>query len=241
MTEDDKDMVEAAAKGMVSGAVEPLKEQFTNLLSPITKEIGLMWGLQGRYWRAKRAILIAEKMNKLFIDRGITAPQQVPPKLLVPVMEYGSLEDDDAMSERWANLLASAADPNYKQPILPSFADILRQLSPKETAILDKLYGVFVVGSSDKEDLVNTLIPVAENFDEYDRDQFAIAFDNLKRLDLLKSFGEVDSPALYPKNLCLTRLGFAFVSACRSPGKPGQLKIQKYIEAEKKWSTLVLQ
>jgi hypothetical protein len=233
MTDDDIKLAGELAKAATDSALEPIKEQVTNVFSPFTKEIGLLIALPAQLWRLKAKVIIAEKAMKFLNDRGVKA-QQVPIKFLSPIMDYGCLEDDGEMQDRWAALLASAADPNYKQPILPSFPDILRQLSSKEAAILEKLYGAFIdlknyyILEQDVQEFSNILIPIANNFDKLNRYELEIAIDNLERLALLTSI-PMSSTMLPPESFYLTRLGFAFVSACRSPGEADELWIKTNI------------
>jgi len=236
MTDDEKELCEAAAKGVTDSVLEPIKKPLLNIAEPFTKEVGLLLALPVKWWRFKYSFEIMQRAKKFLDEKGVKA-QPVSLKLLAPILEQGCLEEDDSMVDRWAALLAAAADPKSAQSVLPSFPEILRQLSAKEAAILDKLYGVFVVAGTKRQDLTTFFIPVEENFDNFSGDEFVIAFDNLKRLGLLKSFEGVDSPAMYPKNLVLTRFGLAFVSACRPPGMPSQLTIRNYVEAEHKWVT----
>src|SRR5581483_8633125 len=65
------------------------------------------------------------------------APQPVPGRLLLPILEKGSLEEDGDLQQRWAALLAnSAAQP---ENVLPAFVSILAELSPVEAALLERL------------------------------------------------------------------------------------------------------
>src|SRR5262245_44976769 len=86
-----------------------------DLISPITE-----WaGLKGDALRYRRQQLrnqqedtlmrLAEMLQAKMADQEVLQP--VPPKILVLALEKASLEDasDDVMVERWANLLASAA------------------------------------------------------------------------------------------------------------------------------------
>jgi hypothetical protein len=59
---------------------------------------------------------------------------------LVPLLEAASLQDDPTLAEKWAALLANAADPLSRLDITPVYADILRQLSSQEVKVLDMLF-----------------------------------------------------------------------------------------------------
>ena len=62
----------------------------------------------------------------------------MPLKTLLPTLENGSLEEDTMLQEKWANMLANAV--TMRSEIKPNYAEILKDLSPLEVEILDKLY-----------------------------------------------------------------------------------------------------
>jgi hypothetical protein len=237
MNEDDKDLIEAAAKGMTDSALEPIKQPLMNIAGPFTKEVGLLLALPVKWWRFKYSLEIMERAKRLLDQKGVEV-QPVPIKILAPILEIGCLEEEDSMLDHWAALLASAADPTHKQAVLPSFAQILGQLSSIEAAILDRVYGNFVVGGSWSLELNKSVVLIEGNFDDIDRSQLAVLFDNLKRFDLLRLWPGFDIVAsMHPQGFLVTRLGFAFVSACRPPNKPTPVRIQKCVE--NKWVTTI--
>jgi hypothetical protein len=54
-------------------------------------------------------------------------------------MQNASLEGDDNLQDKWAALLANAADPT-QATVLPAFPEILRQLSNHDARFLSRLY-----------------------------------------------------------------------------------------------------
>jgi hypothetical protein len=55
-------------------------------------------------------------------------------------VEGASLEEDPHLQEKWANLMANAADPRRKYDISPLFQSILRELSPRDAVFLDAIH-----------------------------------------------------------------------------------------------------
>ena len=215
MSDDPNESLEAVVKGTTSSLFQSFNQQIDNLFSPTTKHLG-------KYLehRIKRIFVIREKAGKKLIDRGVTETRPVSEKLMVQIMENGSIDEDETMTERWANLLASAADPNHKTTILTSFPEILKQLTPQEVAILEKAYGVPIDSRAAQplSDWQKMNVPILDNFGDATSDFFIVAIDNLKRLDLLRTLPAGSGVDLIPHSILLTRLGFAFVSACRPPG-----------------------
>jgi hypothetical protein len=112
------------------------------LLSPITE-----WaGLKGDALNFKRKLLrvqqeetlvrIASRVREKLADGEIT--RHVPRKILIPAIEKASLEevDDDVMVDRWASLLASAAQDVKVQP---RFVGILEELSGAQAECLERV------------------------------------------------------------------------------------------------------
>jgi Abortive infection alpha len=56
------------------------------------------------------------------------------------MIEGASLEEDPNLQDKWANLMANAADPRRKYDISPLFQTILRELSPRDALFLDALH-----------------------------------------------------------------------------------------------------
>ncbi|WP_324675111.1 Abi-alpha family protein [Hymenobacter sp. GOD-10R] len=67
-------------------------------------------------------------------------PKPVEPKILVPLVQAAAHEPDPGLADKWAALLANAADPDTQVDVQPVYADILRQLTAKEVKLLDELF-----------------------------------------------------------------------------------------------------
>jgi hypothetical protein len=117
MTDDDIKLASELAKAATDSALEPIKEQVTNLFSPLTKEVGLLFALPAQLLRFKAKVIIAEKAMKFLNERGVK-PQQVPIKLLSPVLEYGCLEDDGKSSRSQPPLPPPAVPRQLSLPII---------------------------------------------------------------------------------------------------------------------------
>lgn len=113
-----------------------LVDALTDLLRPISESRGLKAD-QIRLQREDVAIKIALKArDRLRIENEEI--KAVPPKILVPLLEASSNEsaDDDAMHERWANLLASAAT---RANVEPRYIGILREIHGRQATILERI------------------------------------------------------------------------------------------------------
>lgn len=135
------DMVKGFVEKLVGGAVE---------------EAGLMMTDRVRLRRLKNQIKILEKAQKIAKDYNIDI-KQINLKVLVPLLENCSLEEDETLQNKWANLIANYADTNehYESTIFPF---ILSQLSRKEVIELEKLYNL----KFDSGDEIVSLLSSAE-------------------------------------------------------------------------------
>jgi hypothetical protein len=173
-------------------------------------------------------------------------PEPVPIKTLVPLLQYASLEDDQELQERWARLLASAANPRNSVTVLPAFPDILRQLDAKDAVFLDGIYERFCslcavsspsVGWVGTVDL-GTYQDLREIWDGLASDtmmggdahsEALVPLENILRLNLItrRPVRRRDDVAAATSakdfefsaidHYSLTALGFVFLNACKMP------------------------
>jgi hypothetical protein len=200
-----------------------------------------------RYLAAKRHLRLIDRYNELISARhleGKTRP--VPLKIALPVFEHASLETDDALQDLWANLLATAGDPNHASDIRVGFVDIIKQLEPVDAKILSILYRelLSICSRYQKENasggdghfasptdfpvertVVFQQVPISDV--EYEE-----SVENLMRVGCVRSYiitdeitGAVNGvPAVGTASaifrydhLCVTALGVSFVEACVDP------------------------
>jgi hypothetical protein len=105
------------------------------MLGPAADELAEMWRDKIRLYRYGNQIGCIEKAEKMAQDAGFT-PRAVPPKLLFPLLEGVSFEDDEDMHTMWAALLANAASPDNADKVRPGFIATLKQMSPDEASLL---------------------------------------------------------------------------------------------------------
>jgi hypothetical protein len=110
------------------------------VIGPSAEAIGELFALRLKERLHGNLINVALRASKKLQNAGVD-PRQVPLKIIHPLLEAASLEEDDDIRERWANLLANAADSgNKSRTVQPSFVAILKELTPREVKFLDALY-----------------------------------------------------------------------------------------------------
>jgi Abortive infection alpha len=130
-TELEKVVVPAAAAIPFTGIAK-------RILGPAADELAEMWRDQVRLYRWERQVKCVEKAEKMAKDAGFT-PKAVPPKILFPLLDGASMEDNDELHTMWAALLANASSQAGKV-VRPSFISLLREMAPDEAQFLKSLH-----------------------------------------------------------------------------------------------------
>jgi hypothetical protein len=180
-------------------------------------EVGELVAEHVRAWRFKREIKHVTKAMKQLEDAGMD-PHAVPMRTLAPLIDGGSLEDDEPMVDRWASLLANAAGGNQNVP--PSFPYVLRELEPAQARLLDVIYDLMMQLAVEfrpafglrRQALDDKGFALTEQ-------EFTYHADNLVRLRLVRPLGGGAHEDEF-KVIGLTEFGRAFVRACRPPSQP---------------------
>ena len=220
------------ANEFLSKIFGPLAEKTGDILSNL---LDGSLGMKVKLWRYKRIIETILKARQYLLDKGIN-PKAVPLKILHPLLESASLEDNGDMQGIWAALLANAADPKNSNDIHSSYIDILKQLTPIEAKLLDTYYSFYMkeeipwerTGFGHKSEFRISKENVCSNIG-LSSEQFYLIVCNLIRLNLLQLPGITDALAVvndagdqkFPlviktyEFVQLTPLGEGFVKSCR--------------------------
>ena len=201
---------EDAAKQVASGFL-------SRIAGPAADEVGLMIQDKARLYRFKNQIKMLGKAQKMVESAGID-PGAVPMRTLLPLMEGASLEDDEDLNTKWAALLANASD-GEGLTVLPSFPDILKQLSPHEAAILNTL-------PTDRPPAPRKMtVFELERVSERSGVPYEVMeplVENLQRLGIVTGTQRLDSGKMVASHegldaIGLSHFGFLFLKACRAP------------------------
>lgn len=145
---DDADNIKAIAQGSVQGAVEgamkPFNDLLQALLGPSAAEVGLLFRDYVTTFRVEKQVQLLDRLHKILGRAGIK-PSRVPMKLLGPIFDAATLEENRELQEIWANMLANAANPESPDAVAPSFPGILKEMRPADVKFLAAVYEEFVV------------------------------------------------------------------------------------------------
>jgi hypothetical protein len=125
------------AKGVEAvGKAIPFTGIVKRMLGPAADKLAEMWKDQIRLYRYERQLKCVEKAEKMAQDAGFT-PKAVPAKILFPLLEGASFEEDERLHDMWAALLANAASSENAHLVRPAFLKIVREMAPDEAWVLN--------------------------------------------------------------------------------------------------------
>jgi hypothetical protein len=99
------------------------------LTGPVCDDIGAMISDSMKPYRAKNLVNTLQKTERILREAGLPA-NAVPTRLLFPIVDASSIEDDETLQEMWAGLLATASQQS--DSVSPSFIETLKQLTPDD-------------------------------------------------------------------------------------------------------------
>lgn len=113
------------------------KEFLGKLIGPTVEELGLLAGDSIKYLRFKNQIRILLKARD-YVEKRKLSVKEIPVKILVPLLENSSLEENDDLQDKWASMLTNMVDSelNLQNQIFPY---LLGQISIQEFNQLKKL------------------------------------------------------------------------------------------------------
>lgn len=151
------------------------------LFGPSIDEFGELFADKVKFTRLKNQIKIFNKSRELLEKNGLE-PRELNLKTLVPLIEKSSVEDDEQLQDKWANLISNIST-SPETGLEPRLINTLSSLSSLEAKILDFIFEEFCI----KRDLrlaylmKNSLIK--KNYTEKDinLDSIIITFESIKK------------------------------------------------------------
>jgi hypothetical protein len=226
MSNDDKIQVglqvsgeDKTIKAGVQGSQEAVSAFFNGLVPDFIKDgVGILSD-QMKLWRWSNQIEIIKKAQAKIEASGLSK-RQIPLKVLVPIIQNSSLEQDSNMQDKWANMLANAATGSVE--VSPNYAAILNELSPLEVNILDQIYTeVNKEADYAKRKALQFDATKLKSILNVSDEKMDLIIENLYRLNLLQApagkgvmLGDMPFALRTTKVFEFTTLGYEFVKAC---------------------------
>ena len=222
---DDKNLTELG-KETIRQIAKPVQEFISALIGEPTKELGgwVADGIRGK--RFETQIKIYTKAQQLTSDAGLS-PHSINLKILIPLLENGSLESNEDVADMWAHLLANAS---ISDSIRSSYVTILGELEPIEAKILQYIFIEFNKRHGFNFEPTNEYAgsiegALIQRVFQLDNAEFERSIDNLFRVRLLaptasrlEFLDDKETPFAHytKKQLGVTYLGYYFAKACNS-------------------------
>jgi len=189
------------------------------LAGPVCDDIGAMISDSIKPYRARNLVNTLKKTERILRDAALPA-NAVPTRLLFPIAEASSIEDNETLQEKWAGLLATASQET--DAVSPSFIETLKQMTPDEAKFIEKLYDARTDPSRPTWLGLNSQLHFAQFTEEAGAPK-GISSETYERLGILKrewgmtkdDGGEPDVGSI----IRFSNYGKAFLNACRGPVK----------------------
>jgi hypothetical protein len=117
---------------------EAAKDFLQKVITPTLEEVGLLMSDQVKLWRFKNQVNIVIKAERFLKEKGVKT-KKVSLKVLAPLLEGASMEEDETLQEKWAALLANTVTEGTDLETT-LFAHILSQMSSLDCKILSDIY-----------------------------------------------------------------------------------------------------
>lgn len=192
---------------------------------PIEQAMGIVED-RLKYARWERKIRLLEKANEILKERGPSVSlRPVPLDIAIPIVEEGSLQENDNLQDIWAQLLANAADGDSNIEIRRAFLTILRDLSPIDAINVKKIYDVSDV--MDHKGITTIGLPDTASARSVEdahllglEASIEVSMRNLVRLGLVEATPVFDGGSIVSV-VHRTALGREFVRACSGQKRVG--------------------
>lgn len=120
---------------LTESSLKAAKEYVDLIFKGAVSELGGILTDSIGYWRLQNRVRLLLKAKSLLSSNGIN-PSQIGPSVIVPILEDGSMIEDEKLSDMFAGLLASHLDGKQSAGVHPSYSKVLAQLSPLDASVL---------------------------------------------------------------------------------------------------------
>lgn len=126
-------------KAIVKTAADKAEGLIKKLFGKAFEETGEMIADQVRLRRFKAQIKIFEKAEQYLKDKSID-PKKISLKVLAPLVEYCSYEEDEDLQELWAKLIKNVLSRPTPLILQQNAMEVLNKVSNEEVKILNNIY-----------------------------------------------------------------------------------------------------
>jgi hypothetical protein len=109
--------------------------------NPLTELFGI-WTDNLKARRMENAIDLQLRVRAKWEAAGMNNFRQIPMSIGVPLLEAATLEESPELRDIWASLITNFTNEDSKIGIEKSFVTVLRDLSPLDVLIFEKIYSM---------------------------------------------------------------------------------------------------
>lgn len=186
---------------------ELIKTGMEVALRPVTDIAENALGLLGGDWLSEKRARNREKLKartrEINAKRGVSPDDDPSPSVVIPLLSAAQDESREEVLEFWAQLLASAMDPDRQASYRREFVGIVKELEPADAIILPMINTTTHLKPTRREFIERTL--------QMHPDVIELSIKNLVRLGLAH-INELGDRAVFPITTALGRQFMASVS-----------------------------
>jgi hypothetical protein len=186
----------------IEKGLELAKDFLGKLISPTIEEVGLLISDNTKFLRFKNQVKILLKAKE-YVEKNNISLKEIPIKILVPLLEKASLEDDKKLQDKWSNMLVNMVDSetNFQNQIFPHILsqlslgeyDTLKDILQKEKELAEKheALATMRILNDDKYFLKPETKKLKIEIDKIEQDGFWLSIEefevaNIARLGLIR-------------------------------------------------------
>ncbi len=186
---------------------------------PLEQAMGI-WTDKLKYIRWERQVTLMQLARVKLSELGLAEPTHaLPLKIAIPILQEGSMEEDDYLQDRWANLLVNASSG---LEVRATYISMLRDMTSLDVQILALIYAHPEVEGRNLVVLVDDLPANArllEPGEEVEHgyptlpQEVKLSVENLVRLGCIEAVRGF-AGSIHYRYMTSTVLGRGFVNAC---------------------------
>lgn len=150
-----------------------------SLFGPSFDEFSGMISDQVKLRRFKNQIKILEKASEYLKGKGIE-PKKLNLKVLAPMVELSSLEEDETLQNKWSKLISNVLTDDSSIRLEQSAISILNKISSKEALLHDLIYKTFTTKRTEKFQKLNGRSKFVKQFTDVKINWISISLKELK-------------------------------------------------------------
>ena len=195
----------------IDTALDAAKHFIQTVITPPLEQVGGLFADRIKLWRIKNQIDIVSKAEEFLKKKGLKT-KKVSLKVMAPLLEECSLEEDEGLQNKWAALLANTvAEKSTIQTNI--FTSTLKEMTTEDAEVFEIIF--YHCTTTEQKDNGNIVIVnrnraiTQASFDEYP--EINLIFENLKRLRLIR---EITTHGSDQVPVVVSELGLKFMIAC---------------------------